>query len=246
MNPDYCGWGPYEDHMSGAEKGWAGRQIVESWDAFGPWALDDLNECVNFYFYAQRDSEQCAACDGGGLNPATKHVADAFYRHSCPVGMTPWNDAITQDEVQALVDAGRLMDFTHDFTPGDGWRRNPARPVPTAAEVNEAQSKGGIGTGHDAINRWILVETRAKRLGVWGKCTKCEGDGRIFTTDDARLGLVLWMIHPRKGASRGVDVKNITHQQLDSVFAWLKQAADRNAARFARVGQQHVIEANTP
>lgn len=238
MNPGYCSWGPYEDYMYGDDKGWAGRQIIESWDDFGPWALDDLNECVNFYFYAQRDSEQCVACDGSGLNPATKRIADSFYRHSCPAGMDVWNDTITQDEVQALVDSGRLMDFTHDFTPGEGWKRNEARPVPTAAQVNSWQR--GTGLGHDAINRWILVETRAKRLGAWGKCAKCDGEGSIFTTEEARLGLVLWMIHPRKGASRGVDVKNIAHHQTDAVFAWLRQAAERNAARFAKVGQQHV------
>lgn len=46
--------------------------------------------------------------------------------------------------------------------------------VPTADEVNKWNERG---MGHDAINRWILIEARAKRLGVYGKCKKCRGKG---------------------------------------------------------------------
>lgn len=50
--------------------------------------------------------------------------------------------------------------------------------TPIADIVNEWEDRGGID-GHDAINRWILIKTRAKRLGVFGKCPKCKGRGEI-------------------------------------------------------------------
>jgi hypothetical protein len=101
-----------------------------------------------------------------------------------------WCDNITQDEVQALIDAGRLWDFTrvplneqqmedvkkkvamgsNNWLPYDNGR------IPTADEVNAFQHQGGFG-GHDCINRHILIEARAKRLGVWGKCEVCRGKG---------------------------------------------------------------------
>jgi len=47
-NPSYCGWGPHEDYMGGKGEGWNSRIIVPTWAEFGPWNLDELNECANF------------------------------------------------------------------------------------------------------------------------------------------------------------------------------------------------------
>lgn len=233
-NPDYVHWGPGEDYMATKGDGWSSSQSAETWAAFGPWALDELNECVNFYFYAERDFKKCEACDGDGLNAASHRVSEDFYDFS-NTGRK-WCDRITQDEVQALVDAERLTDFVKTWTPASGWQRDPSKPIPTDEQVN-AWERGdrsiASGFGHDAISRWILIETRCKRLGVWGKCSDCEGRGSLWTTETARLGLVVWMLHPRKGASRGVDVKNIQESEVPAVLAWLRTAAERNAMRFA-------------
>jgi hypothetical protein len=43
---------------------------------------------------------------------------------------------------------------------------------------------------------------------------------------------MIWMLHPRKGCSRGVEVLEITESELPMVYAWLREAADRNAKRF--------------
>ena len=125
----------------------------------------------------------CKVCNGSGENAETRRVGDAFYAHSCPDDMTPWNGAITQDEVEALVAAGRLMDFTHRFKTGTGWVKDPDAPMPTAAEVNSRQRRGFC---HDGINRGILIETRAKRLGVYGPCTFCDGKGALYHSDEIR------------------------------------------------------------
>ena len=49
LNPEYLSWGPNEDYMA-IDSGWQARQLVNSWDDFGPWGLYELNEVVNFYF----------------------------------------------------------------------------------------------------------------------------------------------------------------------------------------------------
>jgi hypothetical protein len=125
--------------------------------------------------------------------------------------------ALTQDEVDALWKANRLHYFTEKPT----------------AEVLNAQYR--TGTGHDCINRTICIETRAKRLGVWGDCPQCEGSGRIYTEPKAKLQLQTWIIHPRKGASRGLLLEEIKEHELPEVFSWLKGAAKRNAERFSKI-----------
>lgn len=209
-NPDYVHWEPGEDYMSTNDKGWATSLVVPTWPEFGPWELDEMNECVHFYFEIVRESRDCDVCGGTGYNPETRKIADDFYDFA-GTGRR-WVDRITQDEADVLMQEGRC------------------KPGTLAKDLN---AEGG--RGHDAINRWILIEARAKRLGVWGKCSTCEGCGYTWTAPAARLGLVVWFLHPRKGCSRGVRVESIEQGELPAVFAFLREARDRNAARFSKI-----------
>lgn len=239
-NPSYVSWGPHEDYMLTKGEGWNSPQIHATWADFGPWNLDDLNECVNFYFHIERDAKDCPDCGGSGYHPKGRKIVGTFYRHMCAEVGEPesaaWHDKITQDEVQALVDGNRLYGFTHEFVAGDGWKPKVPAVVPTAAEVNAAQH--GRGMGHDAINRHILTAQRMKReLGLEDhRCPRCEGHGSVFTAPEPRLCLTLWWLHPRKGCSRGIEVSSITRDDLPAVQAFLKTAAARNAERFSSLG----------
>ena len=37
--------------------------------------------------------------------------------------------------------------------------------------------------GHDSTNQWICVEAKAKRLGFWGHCKLCKGNGEYWADD---------------------------------------------------------------
>lgn len=241
LNPDYVHWGPHEDYMSGG-KGWEENYFSKTWDEFSStFSLDDLNECVNFYFFIRRESEGCSLCGETGLNPATRQISEDFYNFENKGRR--WCDDITEDEVEALVRAGRLWDLTDrvHFNEennrwmkwADGQKTVCEKPkIPTPEEVNNWNK---TSLGHDAINRHILIEARAKRLGVWGFCEKCEGKGYIYTEDKGKLGIVLWMLHPRKGASRGVEIKELTKEDMSGVYSFLNKAAERNANRFSKI-----------
>lgn len=267
LNPGYTSWGPDEDYMISkpGDTSWRSSKRFETWDEFGPWELDELNECVNFYFYVARSSKKCPTCGGAGVHPDGQWISESFYRHSSPFtvptlqehrvraimegfgsdfdtqvverGSYPseellekygqafrdfceemrehghWNDRITEDEFLALVAANR------------NWGHK------SAEEVNAAQD----GPGHDCLNRGILIEARCKRLGVPYSCDQCEGHTYVYTEPNAHLGLVLWWLHPRKGASRGIEIKNIKQEEMSAVIAYLRGAAMRNAERFAAV-----------
>lgn len=170
-------------------------------------------------------ADRCIACDATGYNPATREIADLFYdsdgdwRYDYgkdpdgkPADRPPWRvigncrrwcHSITQDEVQALVDGGRLWDFTR--TPrneeqreivrqkiaggGNSWLPFDNGYIPTADEVNKAHM---TGFGHDAINRWILIEARAKRLGVYGSCEVCDGTGTVWPSEERKANYEAW------------------------------------------------------
>ena len=145
-------------------------------------------------------SKKCPFCDGSGLNPETKQISDAWYdfdHDKDDPNRVRWCDRITQDEVDALVKHGRLMDFTHTWTSETGWKKKKPAYHPAAAEVNEWSQRG---MGHDGINHWICTETRAKRLGVYGKCKHCKGDGNLWRTPaDEKLADAWKPKNPPKG-----------------------------------------------
>lgn len=216
LNPGYTCWGPHEDYMWKEKEGWDGRVIKDTWGSFGPWALDELNECVNFYFSVIRSSKECPACGGNSYHHDAQEVVNTFYAHMNARG-EHWDDKITQDELEALIERGR------------------AKVGTTVEEVNSQNRPGARGMGHDAINRWILISARLKRLGLPEGCPECNGNGNVFTSPTAHVTLTLWILHPRKGCSRGVEISAVEQADLPSIFAWLREAAKRNADRFSKL-----------
>lgn len=127
---------------------------------------------LNPYEKYQRD---CFDCGATGHNPETRKIADDWYDFK-DLG-TKWCHNITQHEVDALIEANRLMDFTHTWSRENGWEKIEPAPFINAHMVNE-WSKTGIG--HDALNRHICVRARAEQRGVYGKCPICHGEGVVW------------------------------------------------------------------
>jgi hypothetical protein len=167
---------------------------------------------VNPHKYAR----QCPHCEGIAVNAATKELYDTFYdsnghgsrwdyirdRQGNAIDTIGdcrrWCDAITQDECDALYEEGRLNgNRTHDWVKKEGadhyhWVEKPGFVRPTAAEINAANAPSARGMGHDAINMWILIKARAKRLGVYGECEHCDGEGHLWDSEEDKIAYESW------------------------------------------------------
>jgi len=239
MNPRYVHWGNFEDYMSTDKGGWDSRVNLSSWSE--KFNLDELNELANFYFEVYRKNHQCEHCEGSGLNAATHQLSEDWYDFA-ETGRK-WCYKLTDVEVLALAKNGRLHNFTDESFHFDDdlqkwavWKNNEKvfvdemPKLPSASDVND-KAKNGRGIGHDAINRWVCVDARAKHLGIYGHCEHCEG-GYMFDEDKAKVALQMWFLHPRKGCSRGVYIEDIKESEIPEVIAYLKEAKERNNNRF--------------
>lgn len=165
-------------------------------------------------------SIECPACGGSGLNPETKRLEDNWYTWSNHDGKEGWGHHLDQEDVDALWDRGRLrFDFSEK---------------PSAKEVNQWSRHS---FGHDALNQWICVTARAKRLGFYGKCELCKGDGVLFVTEDVKRLHEEWVdIEPPSGdgfqlwetTSEGSPVSPV-FKTLDELCEWCAY----NATTFA-------------
>lgn len=55
---------------------------------------------------------------------------------------------------------------------------------------------------------------------------------------ECKLGIQMWFIHPRKGSSRGVIIKEIKESELPDVYSYLIEARNRNFDRFSKIEQE--------
>jgi hypothetical protein len=110
-----------------------------------------------------------------------------------------WCHHLIQADVDALVAAGRLYDFTHRprteeqaaalREAGGYWMREHNGYTPTADEVN-TWSLGGMA--HDSINHYVCVKARCERIGVATECGACLGTGERWASAEAKADCDNW------------------------------------------------------
>ena len=276
LNPGYVYWGPYEDYMfkRGRDEGpdglgrthdhgWEARMLYKNWSEFDL-TLDELNECVNFYFEIGRDSKDCPVCGGIGYSPDAQWVSESFYTHSSPFKQQTQEERNAETlmasfggsygpqcghakgpypTVETMNRYGKeFQKFCEQMRLGEGWGKLPLTEDEIKALTDAGRQYPPGRIGHDGINRGILIRARCERFGIETSCSECEGHGHVFTEDKAHMSLVLWILHPRKGASRGVHVKRIEKDNLPAIMKFLDDAAKQNAERFSRLVKQFAIE----
>lgn len=100
-----------------------------------------------------------------------------------------WCHHLSADDVAALIEAGRLKDFTHTWTKGEGWKPKDPPCVPTPEEVNVWSISG---MGHDSINRWVCVTAACTRKGIEATCQACDGEGETWPSKEHKRLYDTW------------------------------------------------------
>ena len=148
---------------------WYGKRFFDPWSNDSRPVRWDDQEALDF---ARRNVEHAPQYYGTG---------DLAVRYEAERLAALWNKNmsahLSQDDVDALVEAERLTIFTHDFVRGQGWVKKDLAPVVTAEQVN-AWARGR-GFGHDSINAWVVIRDRCRRAGVSATCEFCEGNGSV-------------------------------------------------------------------
>lgn len=122
--------------------------------------------------FAERNVRNSPDYHGSG-DPAIQREAERLCGHF----NDSWSHHLNDDDVAALVAAGRLMDLTHTWTPETRWQPKAPAYIPTAREVNE-WSIGGFG--HDSINQWVVCKAECARHGWPTECAYCGGESEVW------------------------------------------------------------------
>jgi hypothetical protein len=121
-----------------------------------------------------------------------------------------WSHHLNAEDVKALLDDDRLIDFTRnplneeqkaeyeaveewnkaererliaaDWKGEKNWKTFNNGHIPTPQEVNEWNI---LSFGHDSINSWVCVKAKCKRLRVARLCKVCKGNGHIWQSKEA-------------------------------------------------------------
>ena len=198
---------------------------------------------------------ECKACGGMGCSPDYKVLEDKWYgRHGSYVPLndgsgrnwnpSAWQNHLDEDDVQALLDADRLWDFTRVPINEEQRkvveqrmkeRHNSWLPYnngykPTPKEVNEWNKRG---MGRDGSNAWIVIKAKLKRLGLPQYCEFCQGKGHFWQTKEIEKAAEAWQeFEPPKGegyqlwenTSEG-SPQSPVFKTLDELCAWCAKNA---------------------
>lgn len=142
----------------------------------------------------------------------------------CSLHDGPWSYHLNADDVAALVDNGRLMDFTHDWNRESGWTPKDPAPEVNPRDVNE----WSLTTfGHDAINCGTVVRARCEREGVPGVCAECDGHGSREAWIGQREHAEAWApIEPLTGEGWQLWETTSEGEPVSPVFATPEELAD--------------------
>lgn len=115
-----------------------------------------------------------------------------------------WCHNLNQSDVDALLKADRLWDFTRvprtqrqrDLVAKrvatgkhNSWLPYDNRYRPTAQEVNEWSL---AGLGHDSLNAGICIDARCKANKWPSRCPKCKGNGVVWPSKQAEKEYEAW------------------------------------------------------
>lgn len=134
-----------------------------------------------------------------------------------------WSHHLNQVDVDALLAADRLWDFTRVFSVEHRWQRClPGAPI-LAAAVNEWSL---TGFGHDSSNAAVCVRARCEAAGVPSLCDLCKGDGSFQVYAGQREEAEAWT-HTEPPAGEGWQAWETTSQgsPISPVFATAEDLA---------------------
>lgn len=173
-------------------QGWSpdARRLYDVWYGRVPFKPED-NGCLPLRpdtpavrAFAERNIAQAPEFYGTG--------EIAIVREACRLAALwngQWRHHLSQVDVDALLEAGRLRDFTHRWTRADGWQPREPAVRPTAAQVNEWSLRS---FGHDSCNAWAVIDARCDRYRASKLCGTCAGEGSFEAYPGQRAEAEAW------------------------------------------------------
>lgn len=139
--------------------------------------------------------------------------------------LAQWVDKLEEGDIQALVEAERLMDFTHTWSRETGWVKKDPAVMPTPDQVNAWSGTAGL-FGHDAINRGVCVRYRCEKAGFQVGCPACVGSGEYWPDKKDKALAEAWKEHePPKGSGWQLWETTTEGSPMSPVFATAEELA---------------------
>lgn len=177
------------DECDGTGSSPEGRQLHALWYGYVPFRPED-NGCTpltpdhpGVRSFAERNVGRSPAYYGTNA-AAIEREANRL----CALWNGQWSHHLNQREVDALVDGGRLFDFTHRWD-AETRKSVPTGYRPTAQEVNDWSLQG---FGHDSINQWVVCKAVLKSRGQPSRCAICDGEGHCFADAEHKAAYDAW------------------------------------------------------
>lgn len=213
------------------------EHLKKMWDGCAPFNPEDKGSKPSTFnkYIRSLAHHNCHETDEGGM--VSISVARESHRLRDHLNRR-WKHHLNSDDVVALVEAGRLMDFTHTWAKGEGWSIKEPPYTPTPEEVNIWSLSG---SGHDFFNQSVCVKAECQRNGWPEECATCKGEGEIWPSAEAKKAYEGWeQYEPPEGdgyqmwetVSEGCPISPVfaTPEELAKHMATTRSGADEGTS----------------
>jgi hypothetical protein len=165
-----------------------GKRLNDLWYGYIPFKPEDRGskpftpENPYVWAFAKRNVENSPEYYG---KPSEWIIRMEAWR-LCELWNGQWVHHLNVDDVQALLDAGQLRDFTHTWNKENGWVKKDPPYIPTPEEVNNL-SLGSLNN-----DRWFVIQAEARRLGVSTTCSVCDGESSLWPSKEIQQKCEDW------------------------------------------------------
>jgi len=195
VNPYYkaercqkCKGDGYSEVAKRLKNQWYGRADFKLTDRNSKPFLPDNNIILTLAKRNIQNSPEFFGTDEFAVDRETARLCQLFNKS--------WMHHLNNLNIEALINAGRLRDFTHKWT-GKKWQQKEPPYVPSAKEINEWSI---YSFGHDSINCHIVISAECKQLRKNSTCEDCHGEGDVWPDQESKCLYESWQkIEPQIG-----------------------------------------------
>lgn len=159
-------------------------------------------------------------------------------RRLCDLWNGQWCHHLSNEDVEILIEADALRDWTHTWTKDNGWVKKDPPYIPTKEEINDASIRR-IGS---SSLQWYLAEALCKAIGVSTTCSLCNGDADSWPSKEIKAKCESWeQIEPPVGEGWQVWETVSEGSPITPVFA-TREALIDHLVTYGTTFEQHSLK----
>lgn len=175
LEPESC-W-----DCDGSGESEACKELSRKWDGKAAFSPEERGSTPFTFDHPLMQERALFNLNRRSAQEVNKEVIDKEAEWLCQRMNRRWCHHLNQGDVTALLEKGRLLELTHLWIAGEGWKPKEPAYTPSTEEVQRwtVMNPGGP----DLCDQSACTRAECIRRGLEPDCLTCRGEGQLWGSD---------------------------------------------------------------